>query len=73
MTPGTILIVMAVLFLVFGYMGVPVSFALMAGVFVSTAFTQVSLQSMVGQLFHGIDSETLLAVQIGRASCRERV
>src|SRR5438094_1443938 len=43
-------------------MGVPVSFALMAGVFVATAFTPVSLQSMVGQLFHGIDSETLLAV-----------
>ena len=62
MSPGTILVLMAVLFLAFGYMGVPVSFALMAGVFVSTAFTQVSLQSMVGQLFHGIDSETLLAV-----------
>ena len=46
----------------FGYMGVPVSFALMAGVFVATAFTPISLQSMVGQLFHGIDSETLLAV-----------
>ena len=53
---------MGVLFLRFGYMGVPVSFALMAGVFVATAFTPVSLQSMVGQLFHGIDSETLLAV-----------
>jgi tripartite ATP-independent transporter DctM subunit len=62
MTPGVILILMAVMFLGFGYMGVPVSFALMAGVFVATAFTQVSLQSMVGQLFHGIDSETLLAV-----------
>ena len=62
MTSGNILILMATLFLVFGYMGVPVSFALMAGVFVATAFTQVSLQSMVGQLFHGIDSETLLAV-----------
>src|SRR5204863_3492866 len=62
MTHGGILILMGVLFLGFGYMGVPVSFALMAGVFVATAFTQVSLQSMVGQLFHGIDSETLLAV-----------
>ena len=62
MNPGTILVAMALLFLVFGYMGVPVSFALMAGVFVATAFTQVSLQSMVGQLFHGIDSGTLLAV-----------
>src|ERR1700693_5024767 len=62
MTPGGILILMGILFLGFGYMGVPVSFALMAGVFVATAFTPVSLQSMVGQLFHGIDSETLLAV-----------
>jgi tripartite ATP-independent transporter DctM subunit len=53
---------MGILFLAFGYMGVPVSFALMAGVFVATAFTPVSLQSMVGQLFHGIDAETLLAV-----------
>src|SRR5437667_8724926 len=62
MTAGAILILMGVLFLGFGYMGVPVSFALMAGVFVATAFTPVSLQSMIGQLFHGIDSETLLAV-----------
>src|SRR5216684_7278875 len=62
MTSGAILILMGILFLTFGYMGVPVSFALMAGVFVATAFTPVSLQSMVGQLFHGIDSETLLAV-----------
>jgi len=62
MTGGAILILMGVLFLGFGYMGVPVSFALMAGVFAATALTQVSLQSMVGQLFHGIDAETLLAV-----------
>jgi tripartite ATP-independent transporter DctM subunit len=62
MTPGVVLIVMALLFLGLGYMGVPVSFALMAGVFAATAFTPVSLTSMVGQLFHGIDAETLLAV-----------
>ena len=62
MSSGQVLILMGVLFLGFGYMGVPVSFALMAGVFVATVFTPVSLQSMVGQLFHGIDSETLLAV-----------
>jgi len=62
MTSGGILVLMGILFLAFGYMGVPVSFALMAGVFVATAFTPVSLQSMVGQLFHGIDAETLLAV-----------
>jgi len=59
---GAVLVLMGLLFLGLGYMGVPVSFALMAGVFAATAFTPVSLQSMVGQLFHGIDSETLLAV-----------
>ena len=62
MSNGAILVLMGVLFLAFGYMGVPVAFALIAGVLVATAFTPVSLQSMVGQLFHGIDSETLLAV-----------
>jgi C4-dicarboxylate transporter, DctM subunit len=62
MTPAAILLLMTILFLVFGYMGVPVSFALIAGVLTATAFTQISMQSMVGQLFHGIDSEALLAV-----------
>src|SRR5882762_848523 len=62
MSDGAILFLMAFLFLGLGYMGVPVAFALMAGVIVATAFTPVSLQSMVGQMFHGIDSETLLAV-----------
>src|SRR5438477_4446984 len=62
MSGGAILSLMAVLFLVFGYMGVPVSFALIAGVLVATVFTPISMQSMVGQLFHGIDSEALLAV-----------
>lgn len=62
MSPAGVLVMMTVLFLVFGYMGVPVAFALIAGVLTATAFTQISMQSMVGQLFHGIDSETLLAV-----------
>jgi len=61
-SPSGVLILMTVLFLGFGYMGVPVSFALIAGVLVATMFTPISMQSMVGQLFHGIDSETLLAV-----------
>ncbi len=59
---GGVLVLMACLFLGFGYMGVPVSFALIAGVFVAVQFTPISMQSMVGQLFHGIDSEALLAV-----------
>ncbi|HEY8067849.1 MAG TPA: TRAP transporter large permease [Burkholderiales bacterium] len=62
MSNGAILCLMAFLFLLFGYMGVPVTFALIAGVLISVQFTQISMQSMVGQLFHGIDSEALLAV-----------
>jgi len=62
MSPGGVLLLMTLLFLLFGYMGVPVVFALIAGVLTATAFTQISMQSMIGQLFHGIDSETLLAV-----------
>src|SRR5689334_21655508 len=62
MTSGTILLLMTALFLIFGYMGVPVAFALMAGVLVACALTPISMQSMIGQMFHGIDSEILLAV-----------
>src|SRR4029079_13079901 len=62
MNAGWVLGGMALMFLVFGYLGVPVSFALIAGVLAAAAFTPISLQSMVGQMFHGIDSEALLAV-----------
>jgi C4-dicarboxylate transporter DctM subunit len=62
MSAGFILSLMGFLFLLLGYMGVPVTFALIAGVLVATSFTPVSMQSMIGQLFHGIDTETLLAV-----------
>src|SRR5512135_2847760 len=60
--PGTIVLLMAFLFLLLGYLGVPVPFALAAGVFVATMLTPISMQSMVGQLFNGLDSEALLAV-----------
>ena len=43
-------------------MGVPVAFALMAGVLAACALTPISMQSMIGQMFHGIDFEILLAV-----------
>src|SRR5438128_312311 len=62
MSSGMLLVVMGGLFLLLGYMGVPVAFAIIAGVLVATAFTPVSFQSMIGQLFHGIDSETMLAI-----------
>jgi tripartite ATP-independent transporter DctM subunit len=60
--PGWVLFVMAALFLGLGYIGVPVPFALMAGVFAATMLTPVSMLSMVGQLFNGLDVEALLAV-----------
>jgi tripartite ATP-independent transporter DctM subunit len=59
---GFIVCLMAVLFLVFGYLGVPVAFALIAGVVIGTLFTPVSLPSIIAQLFNGIDTEALMAV-----------
>jgi tripartite ATP-independent transporter DctM subunit len=59
---GILIAVMASLFLSLGYLGVPVPFAIIAGVFVATLFTPISLPSIVAQLFNGIDSEALLAV-----------
>ena len=61
-TNGILIFVMAFLFLFLGYLGVPVAFALIAGVLVVTAFTPVGLPSMMTQLFNGIDVEALLAV-----------
>ena len=54
---GLIVAAMALLFLAFGYLGVPVAFALMAGVIIGTLFTPVSLPSIMTQLFNGIDAE----------------
>ena len=62
MTNGILIFLMAFLFLFLGYLGVPVAFALIAGVLVVTAFTPVGLPSMMTQLFNGIDVEALLAV-----------
>ncbi len=59
---GWVLLIMAGLFLGLGYLGVPVPFAIMAGVFTATMLTPVSMQSIVGQLFNGLDAEALLAV-----------
>jgi tripartite ATP-independent transporter DctM subunit len=57
-----LIFLMAFLFLFLGYLGVPVAFALIAGVLVVTAFTPVGLPSIMTQLFNGIDVEALLAV-----------
>ena len=53
---------MTALFLFFGYAGVPVAFALMAGVLFGAMFTNVSMHSIVGQLFNGVDTEALMAI-----------
>src|SRR3954471_21912012 len=59
---GVLIFLMAFLFLLLGYLGVPVAFALIAGVLVVTMFTPISLASMMAQLFNGMDVEALLAV-----------
>ena len=61
-TNGVLIFLMAFLFLFLGYLGVPVAFALIAGVLVVTAFTPVGLPSIMTQLFNGMDVEALLAV-----------
>ena len=62
MSNGWILVLMGSLFLGLGYLGVPVAFALIAGVLAATLLTPISLPSIIGQLFNGVDSEALLAV-----------
>ena len=59
---GMLIFLMAFLFLFLGYLGVPVAFALIAGVLAVTAFTPIGLPSIMTQLFNGIDVEALLAV-----------
>ena len=59
---GWLIVLMGFLFLFFGYMGVPVAFALMASVLLVTTMTPVSEASMIAQLFNGMDVEALLAV-----------
>jgi C4-dicarboxylate transporter DctM subunit len=62
MANSLILAIMTILFLTLGYLGVPVAFALIAGSLVGTLFTPITLQSIIGQLFNGIDSEALMAI-----------
>ena len=62
MSPTLILILMTVLFLVFGYLGVPVAFSLMAGVLIGAMFTDVTLASIIQKMFDGVDAEALLAI-----------
>jgi len=62
MSAPLILALMSACFLAFGYLGVPVPFALLAGVFVGAALADVSLAAIVQKVFDGVDSEALLAI-----------
>ncbi len=62
MSNGWIILCMAAIFLGLGYAGVPVAFAIISGVLFAVYMTHVSFSSIIGQLFHGIDTEALLAV-----------
>src|SRR5437764_2859920 len=53
---------MSICFLGFGYSGVPVPFALMAGVFVGAGLADVSLAAILQKVFDGVDNEALLAI-----------
>jgi tripartite ATP-independent transporter DctM subunit len=57
-----ILVLMSACFLAFGYLGVPVPFALMAGVFVGAVLADVSLAAILQKVFDGVDNEALLAI-----------
>ena len=62
MSSPVVLGLMTFCFLFFGYLGVPVPFSLMAGVFVGAASLDVSLAAIVQKMFDGVDSEALLAI-----------
>ncbi len=60
---GIAILVMTFVAVLLGYFGVPVAFAMMASVFLTVVlFTHVSLPSIAGQLFNGINTINLLAV-----------
>jgi tripartite ATP-independent transporter DctM subunit len=62
MSAPLILTLMSICFLAFGYLGVPVPFALMAGVFVGALLADVSLAAILQKVFDGMDNEALLAI-----------
>ena len=62
MSAPTILVLMSICFLAFGYLGVPVPFALMGGVFVGAVLADVSLAAILQKVFDGMDNEALLAI-----------
>jgi len=62
MSAPVILSVMSACFLAFGYLGVPVPFALLGGVFIGATMADVSLAAIMQKIFDGVDSEALMAI-----------
>ena len=62
MSEGAVILVMVGLFVGLGYLGVPVAFSIIAAVVFGTWYTDIAYESMVNQLFNGVNSEPLLAV-----------
>ena len=62
MSAPIILGLMTFCFLFFGYLGVPVPFSLLAGVFIGAILADVSLAAIIQKVFDGVDSEALLAI-----------
>ena len=62
MSAPVVLALMSFCFLFFGYLGVPVPFSLLAGVFVGATLADVSLAAIIQKIFDGVDSEALLAI-----------
>jgi tripartite ATP-independent transporter DctM subunit len=55
-------LLMTFLFLFFGYLGVPVAFALLAGTLIGAMLTDVSQTAIIQKMFDGMDNEALLAI-----------
>ena len=62
MNEGAIVGLMALLFVLFGVLGVPVPFAVMASVIIGVLFTDISMTTVVAEMFNGINAVPLLAV-----------
>src|SRR6201987_434103 len=62
MSAPAILAIMSACFLAFGYLGVPVPFALLGGVFIGSTLADVSLAAIIQKVFDGVDNESLLAI-----------
>ncbi|MEY9114453.1 Kef-type K+ transport system membrane component KefB [Bradyrhizobium diazoefficiens] len=56
MSAPVVLALMSICFLSFGYLGVPVPFSLMAGVFIGAILSDVSLAAIIQKIFDGVDS-----------------